>query len=362
MSFDSITNISNSSDAHIPIAPKGGFSKIPRVWRPLETILPFLLIGLIYFGARQVASESKSSQTLSVALVQRNFPCVFKAASSESPERIYARLLAPAASSRPDLTVLPESAFCEVGAVDSPRARVFAARVCGLLGSRALLAGGSRQAGDQVFNSAGLYTPETLVGIYDKVHLVPFGEYIPGDKWIPALQALAPVGSCTSGELKTMHCPTAQGDVPIGVAICFEDTDSAQMRRLAKQGARALVFITNDSWFSYSNETVQHAWQAVARAIETGLPVVRCGNSGVTGTVGADGAISWYADERGRPIVDQSGLMLDRVVLGSGEKTPYVRYGDKPIFFAFLLLILGMFMVKYRKHYEKRRSLSMLFR
>ena len=123
------------------------------------------------------------------------------------------------------------------------------------------------------------------------------------------------------------------------MAICFEDTDSAQMRRLAEMGARMLVFITNDSWFSRSNEAVQHSWQSVARAIETGLPVVRVGNSGVTGTILPDGRASWLCDEGGRPIVDAAASMCDQVAPGGGARTPYVRLGDKPLFAAFLAVL-----------------------
>ena len=209
-------------------------------------------------------------------------------------------------------------------------------------------------------------SPSPVTQIYDKVHLVPFGEFIPGDKWITALQKLAPVGSCTPGRLKLL------GDY--GVAICYEDTDSAQMRRLARLDAKALVFITNDSWFSDSIEAEQHAWQSIARAIETGLSVVRVGNSGVTGTISSEGRANWLESSPGRPLVDARGTMCDSVLLrnsmpraGSVETvvgsqlpmTPYVALGDIPLTVAFVLLIVLMVLVKYKDTYEKRRYMSM---
>ena len=205
------------------------------------------------------------------------------------------------------------------------------------------------------YNSAALYSSD-FVSFYDKVHLVPFGEYIPGDKIFPRLQKLAPVGSCTPGELKLL----ALGDVRLGVAICYEDTDSAQIRRLAQLGADVLVFITNDSWFSFSDETVQHAWQSVARAIETGLPVVRVGNSGVTGTIQPNGKASWLVDGDGSILVDAQGTMFDRISIPETVGgTPYTKFGDIPLFVLFLLLTGGIFLVKYKDYYEKRRYLSM---
>ena len=74
-----------------------------------------------------------------------------------------------------------------------------------------------------------------------------------------------------------------------------------------------IVLITNDSWFSCSAEAEAHASQAVLRAIETGLPIVRVGNSGVTGVIRPDGSANWLSDAGGRPIVDASGVMVETV-------------------------------------------------
>ena len=193
--------------------------------------------------------------------------------------------------------------------------------------------------------------------VYDKVHLIPFGEFIPGDELFPALKNLAPVGSCTPGELKVLDFR----GVKLGPAICFEDTDSAQMRRLAQMGAQVLVFVTNDSWFANSCEAMQHAWQAVARAVETGHPVVRVGNSGVTGIVEPSGAAKWLTDPSGRPLVDAEGEMCENIGVkrDSSSNTVYVAVGDVPLACAFLLLILALCVVKYWKHHEQRRQMPM---
>ena len=331
---------------------QSGFSNLRR-WGAIETVLAFALIfGVYKMGALFVCDESsrETSKTrhLKVAMVQRNFPCVFKA-QEENPYTVYERLLENVSVLRPDLVVLPESALCEFGPIGRQHAMQFAQWIASKTGGAALLAGGSRHEDGKIYNSAALYATNS-VSIYDKVHLVPFGEFIPGDKWFPALQKFAPVGSCTAGRLDILKL----GDVNLGVGICFEDTDSAQMRELAKKGAKALCFITNDSWFSQSNEAEQHAWQAVARAIETGLPVVRVGNSGVTGTITPDGRASWLFDGKGHVLVDQEGVMLDRLnlILEEFRPTPYVILGDSPIGLAFALLIIALILVEYRNKYE----------
>jgi len=325
-------------------------------WRSIETLVPILVVIGVFWAANPLISQpstlNSQPSTLKVAMIQRNFPCCFKS-HDEDPIAVYSNLLQNVELMRPDLIVLPESAMAEFGAIDSVKAR----RVANWMGRKSglVLAGGGRSEAGKMYNSAAIYNGH-LIQIYDKVHLVPFGEFIPGDKWIPALQRLAPVGSCTPGRLKLL----GGAGVVMGVAICFEDTDSAQMRRLADMGAQLLVFITNDSWFSHSDEAVQHAWQARARAIETGLPVVRVGNSGVTGTIQPNGVATWLVDSDGKPLVDQQGTMFDQVKVrgeGEGGGTPYLLLGDLPLGIAFALLIGAMILVKYR-NYAKRRALS----
>lgn len=341
-----------------PVSPSGEivlhggrsavFAHIPRWVRSVETLLPVLAAWALHavgahFGA---TDEDASGKTLKVALVQRNFPCVFNY-RHENPYNAYHPHLKMAALHSPDLMVLPESAFCEFGDLDSAAASNAASWFLATADAKALIAGGSRTESGKLFNSAALYLPRkdaagmTFRSFYDKVHLVPFGEYIPGDKIVTALQKLAPVGSCSPGELKLLD---ANG-VDVGVAICFEDTDSAQMRKLASMGADVLVFITNDSWFCGSDETVQHAWQAVARAMETGLTVLRVGNSGVTGVVYPTGESSWLESKDGSVLVDRSGCKLEHVKLYRPRSglTVYARLGDWPLFSAFLLVLAVSF-------------------
>ncbi len=345
---------------------RSGFPLLKRLGT-IETVLAVGAVAAVYWAASFVgAAPAGGGRHLKVALVQRNFPCVFKAQTA-NPYEIYGRLFANVAALKPDLVVLAESALAEFSPVDQQGSVQFAQFVREKTGAD-LLAGGTRYEEGLMYNSAALYCGDATIHVYDKVHLVPFGEFIPGDKWFPALQKLAPVGSCTPGELKTIALEPGNDGERIGVAICYEDTDSAQMRRLANLGAGFLVFMTNDSWFSDSVEAEAHAWQATARAIETGLAVVRVGNNGVTGTISPDGRASWLADASGRPLVDREGTMLDRVFLRPrlgenggwrGYTTPYAAFGDIPLCSIFALLITAMILVKYHSRYGKHRTLSL---
>ena len=331
-----------------------------RWGRMCETALPlgFILLAfglsnlslMSFFspGGTGALREESSVLALRVALVQRNAPCIFaRRDGAQDPYEVFDRLLAVASAARPDLVVWAESAMSEFGHLGSDGARHAALFFARKTGGASLLAGGDWwyrvQDGEKevrrVWNAAALYTPtatNVALQVYGKQHLVPFGEYIPFDKWIPPLQRLSPVGvSIWPGEAKVLRLRLNREEgatVALAPLICYEDTDPVLARRAARLGAQAIVLITNDSWFSHSQEPVQHAWQAVLRAIETGLPVVRVGNSGVTGIIFPSGRTRWLEDGDGRPLVDAAGTMVESVpVVASPDLTPYVRFGDGPL-------------------------------
>ena len=332
-----------------------------RRWsRSLETALPLAAVLLVFWLSHEPESAAHGPQTpFRVALVQRNAPCVFRAGRErQDPVQAYRRLVECVAPANPDLVVWGESGMSEFGHLTSARAQDAAKYFSRLAGGASLLAGGDygevTDGGVRVYNGAGLYTP---VGdgmdlqVYAKQHLVPFGEYIPFDKWIPALQKLSPIGvSLYPGEAKVLEVPAGGGTVKVAPLICFEDTVPSLARKGARMGAQAIVLITNDSWFSHSWEAEQHAWQAVARAVETGLPVIRVGNSGVTGVVEASGRAQWLKDvAAGRLIVDAPGSTFQTVQVRLAPRlTPYTRFGDWPLLVLFAASLVGLFMVKYR--------------
>ena len=330
---------------------------LSRYLRTLETLFPVLLIfGLYSFSPKPSFTEEKP---LAVGVVQQNQPIMGN--TDYKPVERLADLTRPFTYLKPDLIILPESAFCYFGKLDGANAERIALSVLESTGARSLLTGGERQESpNKLFNSAALYTAQSPTAFYDKVHLVPFGEYIPGDKLIPWLQQFAPVGSCTPGVLKTLELTREEETIPFGVAICYEDSDASNMRRLVRQGARFIAVITNDGWFSPSIESVQHAWQSTARAIELGVPVVRSANTGISGVIEATGEATWLRDAEGDLLRETPGSMLGRVRLTDALRpTPYVVAGDWPITISFLILITVMGIIKRKHDDEKRRKLSL---
>ena len=338
--------------------PPGG-----RWIRSLETAIPLAVVLLVSWLSRASRPASHDPQntnhaSLRALLVQRNAPCVFRAGRErQDPVVAFGRLMAVPGTEHPDLVVWGESAMSEFGSLGGSAASKAAHDFSLLAGGAALLAGGDYReqtnGTERVYNGAGLYVPSDdgmALQVYAKQHLVPFGEYIPFDKWIPALQRLSPIGiSLYPGEAKVFDVPTMEGSVKVAPLICFEDTLPSLARRGAELGAQAIVLITNDSWFSHSWEAEQHAWQAVLRAVETGLPVIRVGNSGVTGVIEETGRTRWLMDGKDRPLVDVPGYQLETVQVRSAPRlTPYVRVGDWPLLVLFAASLVGLFMVKYR--------------
>lgn len=327
---------------------RGEGGKSGRIFRIAETAFPLLIV----YAALQLStpdlpvSPSPGSQVsqLRVALIQRNAPCVFSRRDAEDPFRAFASLLDKVAPANPDLIVLAESAFAEFGSAGSDRTRQAALHFSNRCGGAAVIGGADdvvySNGARRVFNAAAFYRQSesnALAAVYRKQHLVPFGEYIPLDKWITPLQRLSPIGvSLYPGEPVLFDLDA----IKLAPLICFEDTVPSLARQAAKDGADAIVLITNDSWFSHSVEAEQHARQAVMRAIETGIPVLRTGNSGVTGVIMPSGRARWLTDGNGHPLVDAPGCQIESVqIVRNRPPTPYVRFGDWPMLSVFVLAV-----------------------
>lgn len=171
------------------------------------------------------------------------------------------------------------------------------------------------------------------VAIYDKIHLVPFGEYLPLNTWLDAI-GLEPLtrrrGGFTAGPRPRplMALPRASVFAPL---ICYE----AIFPRAIVQGDERpafLVNVTNDGWFGNTTGPRQHLHQARVRAVEEGLPLLRVANNGISAVVDGRGRILHRLD------LDVVGV-IDARVPPAMAPTLYSRFGD--LWFA-LMLLFGM--------------------
>jgi len=166
--------------------------------------------------------------------------------------------------------------------------------------------------------------------LYRKMHLVPFGEYIPLRHSFPLFAKIA--GELVPGDLTagTQFTLFHLDSPPLAVAplVCFEDTVGDQTRRMAGLGAQLLVNITNDSWFGTSPGATQHLSNALFRAIENRRPLLRDTNTGVTCLVDAEGRVlQKLRDPDGSSFLE--GILFGTVYVPLNPPTTlYMRYGD----------------------------------
>jgi apolipoprotein N-acyltransferase len=207
-------------------------------------------------------------------------------------------------------------------------------------------------AWEQRYNSAVLVNANgEYVDRYDKIHLVPFGEYIPLPGVLPFLSRLVPFDeSLIAGKRRTIFkIPSEQGIAQFGVLICYEDADADLARSLRLAGADFIVNISNDAWFGES-ELGQHFVAARYRAIENRVAVLRNGNNGITGIIDPLGKVQ---NELGETI---DGKFVTRDVTGHLEGQMFVtdshsiysRIGDLP-FVLISALIVGFSVFKRKK-------------
>jgi apolipoprotein N-acyltransferase len=195
------------------------------------------------------------------------------------------------------------------------------------------------------FNRAYLITSDGAVaGQYDKVHLVPFGEYVPLKRFLPFVgKMVAQVGDFKPGRRgETL----LWNDKPLGMLICYEAIFPGLARDMVRNGAQLLVNITNDAWFGRTSAAYQHYSMSVLRSVETRRFQVRAANTGISG----------FIDPAGR-ILAASDLYVDATLTADigllTGRTLYSRWGDWPLVAAAFLL-LGASLPAHRKQIRTR--------
>ena len=217
-------------------------------------------------------------------------------------------------------------------------------------------------------NSAYLIVPGEPgeAGRHDKVHRVPFGEYIPGPTWLKSLvlERFSPYDfdyTLTEGELgEPFELTLEDGRVlRFATPICFEDTDPALTRAMADRGAEALLNLTTSGWFgrmpaadgdagglAWRSVRAQHVQIASFRSIETGLPTLRAVNTGNSALITGSGFVR-EALPPGQPGILHAELPLPPPTQGGSARTLYVRGGYlfAPVnaVVATVFLLLGIF-------------------
>jgi len=181
------------------------------------------------------------------------------------------------------------------------------------------------------YNAAMLVTNSgEKIQLYRKLHLVPFGEYVPGRNTVPFIARI--VGDQVPADFTRGKEPVVfrltTSDLEVGPLICFEDTVGELTRQFVLRGANLFANVTNDGWFLQSAGSQQHLENAIFRCVETGRPMVRAANTGVTCFVDRFGRVT-------QELKNASGSTFTQGVLSGGLDVPtdrrltfYVRHGE----------------------------------
>lgn len=277
-----------------------------------------LAVGIA--GALALQKPSGPTRSIRVALLQPNISQEDRLAQGLDAKNYVAVIeqARQAARERPDLIVLPESALPVYWETSALLRRDLAgiARECDctILFNDVDFAEGERH-----YNAARLVTAEGLSGpAYRKVHLVPFGEYVPLSKvffWVRQI-------STAVGEFSAAPEPTllSASDLKIGVGVCYEILYPVLSWKQSRAGANLLATISNDSWYGTAGAQEQHFAGAVLRAVENRRDLLRAAITGISG----------IADENGRIVAEltrnRRGTILGTVRLRSG-RTIWNRWG-----------------------------------
>jgi apolipoprotein N-acyltransferase len=288
------------------------------------------LIGLaLWHGIRAVLpKESRSSRTVQLALVQGNIPQTLKFEPSQKAmilER-YQTLTETAVMTPVDLIIWPETATPEPLRYD-PESFALVTNLA-MKANAPLLTGTidvtPYSSPPEAFNAAILVRPDGSMGaIYHKIHLVPFGEYVPLRKLVPFFKWLTPITD--SFECGREFILFQLNELRFGVVICFEDTVPGVYRPFVQHGADFMVNLTNDAWFKDSPAAEMHLANAVFRCAETRRPLVRCTNNGVTCIVDEFGFVR---SNLRLPAFAEGSLDCELSVPRNPGMTFYTEHGD----------------------------------
>ena len=326
-------------------AERGPGAAPPSIFKralPLAGAVALVLAVAAWGGFRIARAALTTGVPVKVGLVQGNVAQGQKWDPARAPT-IFAdhlRMTREAIAQGAELVLWPESANpfpfeADHNSSEAIRKLAREARVPILLGSEQI----ERGVPTKYYNSAFMVRPDgSTGGVYRKMHLVPFGEYVPLKLLLffaaPLVEAS---GDFSAGESAVL---LPIGDRPISTAICYEVVYPDLVRRFVAGGSQLLTTITNDAWFGETAAPYQHFAQASMRAIENGRYLVRAANTGISGVV----------DPYGRGLVEsrmfQPAVVVSEVSYQTAT-TLYTRIGDLLAYLS-TLATLGMLIGKLK--------------
>ncbi|MFH0839078.1 MAG: apolipoprotein N-acyltransferase [Candidatus Omnitrophota bacterium] len=305
-----------------------------------EAVAVFLVISVLFaYGIFKLRQTTKAFSKIKIALIQGNIPQDVKWEESKRDFilRTYEVLTKKAGEEKPDLIIWPETSvpgYLEaepdlLGRVTALAKETGTSLLVGSIGY-------DFENYGKPFNSAILIKDSGRnFERHNKLHLVPFGEYIPFENIFGFIRSLIEIGDFKAGKEYGL---LSIKDAKLGTLVCFENIFGSIVRNFIKKGANCMVNITNDAWFKNSSAPFQHAQGSIFRAVENRVYVVGCANTGLSCFIDEKGRLyNQVRDAHGKSI-EVAGVCISEVGLLRSD-TFYTRFGD---LFAFICLVLSI--------------------
>jgi apolipoprotein N-acyltransferase len=304
-----------------------------------------ILLLVLGYGAVKLQQPSQSKNTMTIAVIQPNVPQQIKWEESVWPltmkklQRMTEEVTK--GEPKPDLIIWPETSF--PGYIwESPELYNELKHFVGGL-QTPLLFGAISKVNENYYNAAILLSAQgQAVKEYDKVHLVPFGEFFPFRNILTWLTDILGLADFTPGKEYSVFPGLGSGNekAHFSVLICFEDTIGRLARRFVQNGANLLVNITNDAWFADSKEPFMHLQASVFRAVENRRGLIRAANTGVSCFIDKNGKIYNYLEHNHKKTFVTASA-VESVSLEQ-EQTFYTKLGDVFTYFCFGCILWGI--------------------
>ena len=293
------------------------------------TLVGLVAVFLIGVGAVQTRQPARQ---LHVGLLQANVPRVekFDIRYKQTIFDKFSRLskVALSSASKLDLLIWPESAM-PAPVLNDQETFDFVGEIA-TANNVDLLLGAIEEEPHQVYNAALLFTPENEPQIYRKIHLVPFGEFVPFRHSFPLFAKIigdqVPEDFDAGAEFTLFQLSNNRGRV--APLICFEDTVGELTRQFVVRGADLFANVTNDGWFLHSAGSRQHLANAVFRCVENRRPMVRAANTGITCFVNEFGRVTEMLRNDQGSIFEEGTLIGDVSIATEPTTTFYAQHGE----------------------------------
>ena len=295
-------------------------------------------VNLVYGFVRINTFDTSDAEKMSAVVLQGNIPSGVKWSGEVDEKEIYYELAEDAQGVGADSAVMPETAFpmtlYPYDGFDTDAEKTLM-HISDMLDAE-LFTGAFNIEDGKKYNSIFVFNKDGVVTkAYNKNNIVPFGEFLPYRRIV---ETIAPV----LAEINMLSSDISRGGdfVPLetkagkaACLVCFDSIFPETARKQVENGAKFIVDVTNDSWYKTSSAIYQHADQAVMRAVENNVPVIRSANTGVSRII----------DNFGR-IVEQSNVnertSINASVFLTNDKTLYTRTGDLVVPTALVVILI----------------------